>query len=63
MQGTTKQFQSTIKLSQSNSVASKAPVCPACHQGHAQINQAQWNSRHSCNIKRTILDFTRMQSC
>ena len=62
MQGTTKQFHFAIDLWQSNSVASKAPVCPACHQGHARINQAQWNSRHSCNVKRMILDFMGTRS-
>ena len=57
MPGPTKQFHSAIELSQSNSVARKAPVCLACHQGRAQINQAQWNLRHSCNVKRMILDY------
>ena len=44
MQETTEQFHSAIELSQSNSVASKAPVCPACRQRRARSNQAQWNS-------------------
>ena len=38
MQGMNKQFHSAIELSQSNSVASKAQVCPACHQGCVKIN-------------------------
>ena len=63
MQGMNKQFHTAIELSQSNSVASKAAVCLACHQWRVNINQAQWNSRHSCNVKRTILDFTWTRSC